>query len=59
MDAIQIHYDLRSKKSISMHHSTIVLADEPYDEPPKLLSEKSLEHNVNFINVLIGSLNTE
>lgn len=32
-EAVKIHRDLKSKKSISMHHSTFVLSTEYYKEP--------------------------
>ena len=37
--AIQIHKDVKSKKSIAMHWGTFQLTDEPMDEPIKLLQE--------------------
>ena len=38
-EAIQIHKDVKSKKSIAMHWGTFQLTDEPMDEPIKLLQE--------------------
>ena len=38
-EAIQIHKDVKSKKSIAMHWGTFQLTDEPMDEPIKLLHE--------------------
>lgn len=37
VEAIQIHQDARSKRSISIHCCTFNLTEEPLDEPPKLL----------------------
>ncbi|WP_413927600.1 MBL fold metallo-hydrolase [Herbaspirillum sp. alder98] len=37
--AVQIHQDVRAKRSIGMHWGTFELADEPLDEPPGLLAE--------------------
>eukprot|EP00698_Gefionella_okellyi_P005715 TRINITY_DN1517_c0_g1_i1.p1 TRINITY_DN1517_c0_g1~~TRINITY_DN1517_c0_g1_i1.p1 ORF type:complete len:297 (-),score=27.32 TRINITY_DN1517_c0_g1_i1:33-923(-) len=38
-DAVQIHLDLRSSRSLGIHWGTFVLTDEPIDEPPQLLSQ--------------------
>jgi len=40
-EAIKIHKDIKSKKSIAMHWGTFQLTDEPMDEPIKLLQELS------------------
>jgi len=37
--AIQIHQDVHAKRSIGVHWGTFELADEPLDEPPRLLAE--------------------
>ena len=44
-EAIQIHKDLKSKKSIAMHWGTFQLTDEPMDEPVKLLKKLTIENN--------------
>ena len=36
-DAICVHRELRSKRSISMHWGTFALADDPLSEPPQLM----------------------
>ena len=36
-EAIQIHQDIKSRKSIAMHWGTFQLTDEPMDEPVSLL----------------------
>jgi len=33
-EAVQVHLDVRSKKSVAMHWGTFILTDEPLDEPP-------------------------
>lgn len=38
-EAVQIHRDLRSKKSFAIHHATFLLSDEPYNEPANLLKQ--------------------
>ena len=56
-EAIQIHKDLKSKKSIAMHWGTFQLTDEPMDEPPKLLKKFSAEKNLlnnEFISMKHG-----
>ncbi|WDZ97741.1 MBL fold metallo-hydrolase [Herbaspirillum sp. WKF16] len=37
--AVQIHEDVRAKRSIGIHWGTFELADEPLDEPPQKLAE--------------------
>ena len=44
-EAIQIHKDLKSKKSIAMHWGTFQLTDEPMDEPIKLLKKLTVKEN--------------
>ena len=45
-EAIQIHKDLKSKKSIAMHWGTFQLTDEPMDDPIKLLKKLAPEKNL-------------
>jgi len=40
-EALQIHLDIGSEKSVAIHWGTFMLTDEPLDEPPKRL-EKAL-----------------
>lgn len=46
-EAVQVHKDLRSKKSIAIHHSTFLLSNEGYREPAMLLREIMHEHKMN------------
>ena len=46
-EAIQIHRDVNSKKSIAMHWGTFQLTDEPMDEPIKLLKQLSKKLKLN------------
>jgi N-acyl-phosphatidylethanolamine-hydrolysing phospholipase D len=41
-EAVQVHFDLKSRQSIAMHWGAFALADEPMAEPPLLLA-KALE----------------
>jgi len=45
-DAVKVHLDVRSKKSVAMHWGTFVLTDEPLDEPPILLRKAKKEHGL-------------
>lgn len=45
-EAVQIHKDVRSKKSVAIHWGTFILTDEPLDEPPKRLETAKVERNV-------------
>ncbi|KAI9498659.1 beta-lactamase superfamily domain-containing protein [Zychaea mexicana] len=38
-DAVRVHEDVKSKKSIGIHWGTFVLTDEPIDEPPERLKK--------------------
>ena len=57
-EAVQIHFDVNSQKSIGMHWGTFLdLTDEPLEEPPlklaKVLEEKGIGKN-NFITMKHG-----
>ena len=45
-EAVQIHLDVRSKKSVAIHWGTFVLTDEPLDEPPVRLKKAVQEKGV-------------
>lgn len=47
LEAIQIHKDLRSAKSMAIHHGTFALANEHYKEPSMLLQETMEDMRVN------------
>jgi len=38
-EAVQIHQDLRARRSVAMHWGTFILTDEPLDEPPVKLAQ--------------------
>lgn len=38
-EALQVHRDVRSRKSVAIHWGTFILTDEPLDEPPQRLAE--------------------
>ncbi|KAJ1922446.1 Protein-lysine N-methyltransferase efm4 [Tieghemiomyces parasiticus] len=38
-DAVRLHEDVRSKKSVGMHWGTFILTDEPLTEPPQRLAK--------------------
>lgn len=48
-EAVQLHQDVQSKRSIAIHCCTFPLTLEPMDEPPQLL----LDHLVMTFNSLI------
>ena len=35
LEAVQIHHDIRAKRSVGVHWGTFELTDEPLDEPPR------------------------
>ena len=37
-ESVQIHMDIRSRRSVGIHWGTFLLTDEPLDEPPKRLA---------------------
>lgn len=37
-EAVQIHLDLESRRSVAMHWGTFILTDEPVEEPPRRLA---------------------
>jgi L-ascorbate metabolism protein UlaG (beta-lactamase superfamily) len=42
-EALKIHLDVRSKKSVAIHWGTFMLTDEPLDEPPRRLEKARTE----------------
>lgn len=52
-EAVQVHIDVCSKRSVAMHCCTFCLTDEALDEPPRLLREE-----VNRAGLLANSFVT-
>merc|ERR1712194_502273 len=50
-EAVRIHQALRSRRSVAIHFDTFDLADEPTEEPPKLLLDE-----VGIANKKIGKI---
>ncbi|MFP5384078.1 MAG: MBL fold metallo-hydrolase [Gammaproteobacteria bacterium] len=46
-DAVRIHRDVQSRRSIGMHWGTFILTDEPVDEPPHRLARALVEQGVD------------
>jgi N-acyl-phosphatidylethanolamine-hydrolysing phospholipase D len=56
-EAVYIHLDVKSQKSIGMHWGTFPLTAEPPTEPPKKLAEARLLHDLpadEFITMTVG-----
>ncbi|KAJ3088229.1 hypothetical protein HK102_009239 [Quaeritorhiza haematococci] len=58
LDSVDLHLDIKSRKSIGMHWGTFVLTDEPLMEPPQKLKEalaaKDLDESVfSVVNIVI------
>ncbi|KAG0211761.1 hypothetical protein BGX33_004103 [Mortierella sp. NVP41] len=53
-DAVRVHEDIKSKRSVGMHWGTWVLTDEDVTEPPKRLEAemKNRGHDPNTFNTL-------
>ena len=45
-EALQIHLDIGSKKSVAIHWGTFILTDEPLDEPPVRLEKALVDKNL-------------
>jgi L-ascorbate metabolism protein UlaG (beta-lactamase superfamily) len=50
-EAVKIHQAIRSKRSVAIHYDTFDLADEPRDEPPKLLLSEVGRVNNDILRV--------
>ena len=46
-EAVQVHLDVGSKKSVAIHWGTFILSDEPLDEPPKKLEKAKKEKGLS------------
>ena len=56
-EAVQIHLDLKAKRSVGVHWGTFALTDEPLDQPPKDLAAALLAANISgddFFLMAIG-----
>jgi N-acyl-phosphatidylethanolamine-hydrolysing phospholipase D len=52
-EAVQVHLDVRSKKSVAIHWGTFILTDEPLDEPPVKLGQALREKNLSPEDFLV------
>lgn len=50
-EAVKIHQAIRSKRSVAIHYDTFELADEPREEPPKLLLAEVGRVNYDILRV--------
>jgi L-ascorbate metabolism protein UlaG (beta-lactamase superfamily) len=41
-EAVKVHREVRSLRSLAIHHATFPLTDEPMDEPAQLLPQVSM-----------------
>lgn len=58
-EAVQIHCDVRSQRSVGMHCCTFALTDEALDEPPQLLREEAEKSGLpsgSFVTLRHGGL---
>ena len=52
-EAVKIHQAVRAKRSVAVHFDTFDLADEPREEPPKLLLEEVDRVNKEILNMAV------
>jgi N-acyl-phosphatidylethanolamine-hydrolysing phospholipase D len=52
-ESVQIHKDIRSKKSVAIHWGTFILTDEPLDEPPQRLAAAMQENEIPIDDFLV------
>ena len=53
-EAVKIHEQVRSKKSVAIHWGTFALAEEDDDEPPRLLEKEAASVNIDFTSIRPG-----
>ena len=53
VEAVKIHRALRSRRSVAMHFDTFDLADEPREEPPRLLLEEVDRVNEKILKMAV------
>ncbi|KXS12909.1 Metallo-hydrolase/oxidoreductase [Gonapodya prolifera JEL478] len=56
-DSVELHRDIRARKSVGMHWGTFTLTDEPYWEPPQRLKAALAAHGMpedEFVVLDIG-----
>ena len=52
-EAVKIHQAVRAKRSVAVHFDTFDLADEPREEPPKLLLDEVDRVNKEILNMAV------
>jgi N-acyl-phosphatidylethanolamine-hydrolysing phospholipase D len=52
-EAVQIHKDIGSRKSVAIHWGTFILTDEPLDEPPQKLAAALQENKISRDDFLV------
>ncbi|WIA35529.1 hypothetical protein OEZ86_003955 [Tetradesmus obliquus] len=58
-EALQVHRDVRSRKSVGVHCCTFFLTTEPLDEPPRLLQQVLAQQQLDaseFVTLRHGAL---
>ena len=46
-EAVKIHQNIDSSYSVAIHWGTFAMADEPVDEPPKLLEDALTQKGIS------------
>jgi L-ascorbate metabolism protein UlaG (beta-lactamase superfamily) len=52
-EAVQIHKDVQSRKTMAIHWGTFILTDEPLDEPPRRLATALQENKISEQDFLV------
>ena len=53
---MKIHQDIDSRYSVAIHWGTFAMADEPVDEPPKLLEDALTQKGISNEHFLLCSM---